>query len=58
MLTPFNELEVEDSMKLLVASYRMNEYPFVKAREGREKQRYDGEMRLVVGYYTSVIFHC
>ncbi|KAK8831408.1 hypothetical protein WA577_000496, partial [Blastocystis sp. JDR] len=25
------------------------EYPCLKAREGREKQRYDGETRLVVG---------
>ena len=27
----------------------MSEYPYISARRGREKQRYDGETRLVVG---------
>lgn len=36
---------------------KMSEYPFLKAREGREKQRYDGETRLVVGYRTLPLPH-
>ena len=28
----------------------METYPFLEARQGREKQRYDGETRLVTGW--------
>lgn len=33
----------------------MEQYPYLEARHGREKQKYDGETRLVIGYVVSDI---